>query len=166
MTSDYLIQHLGLQPLPGEGGWFTQTWLSAQRSPNGRAAGTAIYFLINETNFSALHRLSTDEIYHFYAGDPVEQLQLWPNGSTHVVKLGSDFAAGQQPQAVAPAGAWQGSRLTPRSMRGPSPQGWALMGTTMAPGFDEKEFELGQRADLIKRYPASRDHIEQLTRQR
>src|SRR5207245_2095434 len=94
-----------------------------------RWAGTAIYYLLTPDTFSALHRLPTDEVYHFYLGDPVEMLQLWPDGSGRVGTLGQDVRAGQLLQVIVPRGVWQGSRLRPGGA-------FALLGTTMAPGFD------------------------------
>jgi hypothetical protein len=105
-----------------------------------------------------LHRLRSDEIYHFYLGDPVELLLLEPGGTGRLLVLGADLVAGLRPQAVAPAGAWQGSRLAAGGR-------WALLGTTMAPGFDPADFEPGRRADLSARWPDHRALIEALTRE-
>src|SRR5690349_11425724 len=123
-TAERLIELLDLQPLTGEGGYFRQTWVAADTIPAtglparyGRAkpAGTAIYYLVTDADdgFSALHRLPTDEVFHFYLGDPVEQLLLHPDGRSERVILGSALVAGQRVQHVAPAGSWQGTRLVP-----------------------------------------------------
>ena len=164
-TVEDIIRLLDLQPLAMEGGFFRETYRSTRRlSPNclgtpfqqEKAAGTAIYYLLTPETISALHRLPTDEIFHHYCGGAVEMLQLWPDGRTSVVLLGSDLSAGQRPQVVVPAGVWQGSRLLPGAE-------FALMGTTMAPGFDFADFESGQRGPLIKRYPGEETRIRLLT---
>lgn len=160
---------LDLVPLPGEGGYFRQTWTSGDRLPVGAAgsryradkpAGTAIYYLVTDApdGFSALHRLPTDEVYHFYLGDPVEQLLLHPDGRSDVVVLGQDLLGGQRVQHVAPRDAWQGTRLVPGGR-------WALLGTTMAPGFDVGDYEAGDATDLAARYPARAALIAALTRE-
>ena len=168
MTADDVIRVLALEPLPGEGGYFRQTWVSRDRLGAGalaphygreKPAGTAIYYLVTDApdGFSALHRLPTDEVYHFYLGDPVEQLLLFPDGRTDLVVLGQDLRAGQRVQHVAPAGVWQGTRLVPGGR-------WALLGTTMAPGFDASDYEAGSRDALIAAYPRERGRITALTR--
>ena len=155
-----LIARLHLAPLPGEGGFFRQTWLAPDTLPDGRRAGAAIYFLMTEADFSALHRLRQTEIWHFYAGDPVEHLQLHPNtGSAIHCTLGSDLADGQIPQLLVPAGLWQGARLAAGAHRG-----WALLGTTTVPAWTETGFELGQRDVLTRDFPAHRIIINALTR--
>jgi predicted cupin superfamily sugar epimerase len=161
-----ILRMLDLRPLPHEGGYYRETYRSADRLPHAalpagyagdKAAGTAIYYLLTPDTFSALHRLPTDEIYHFYLGGPVHLLQLLPDGSGQVVVLGPDLRAGQRPQAVVPRGVWQGSFLAPGGA-------FALLGTTMAPGFDFSDYEPGDRADLCARYPTFPDLIIQLTR--
>ena len=108
-------------------------------------------------SFSAFHRLPTDEVYHFYMGDPVEQWLLHDDGHVDRVVLGQNIASGQHVQHVAPRGAWQGSRLVHGGRV-------ALLGTTMAPGFDASDYEPGRRDDLAARYPAAADVIRALTR--
>ncbi|MGI9254451.1 MAG: cupin domain-containing protein, partial [Thermomicrobiales bacterium] len=162
-TAAELIGLLGLAPLPDEGGHYAETWSGAPLTmPSGkvRRHGSAIYYLVTPAGFSAMHRLPTDEVYHFYLGDPVEQLILMPGGSGHVQVLGTDFIAGQRPQSIAPAGSWQGSRLLPGG-----PAGYALIGTTMAPGFHFEDYEHGDRDDLTARYPQWREAIMALTRE-
>ena len=163
-----LIDHLGLEKIPVEGCWFKVTYTSTDRlaaaglparygSP--RPAGGAIYALVTREDFSALHRLKTDEIWHFYAGDPIELLLLSPGGRAEVVVLGSDLLAGQHPQFTVPAGTWMGARpLTP------GPAAYGFFGTTMAPGFDYTDFEPGYRDELQRAYPAQRGLIGELTR--
>lgn len=138
---------LGLEPLPGEGGLFRRTHIDAHSS--------AIYYLLLAPDFSALHRLSATETYHWYAGAPLRLLLLDADGRVTEPVLGPDLTAGQRPQIVVPAGTWQGS----------SPAGeWSLVGTTTAPPFDWAGFELGERAALTARYPEAADRITQLTR--
>jgi predicted cupin superfamily sugar epimerase len=164
-TAAELIAVLDLKPLPLEGGYYRETYRSPLRLPAklwpdrysaDKAAGTAIFYLLTPETFSALHRLPTDEIFHFYLGDPVTMLQLLPDGTGRRVTLGSDILAGQSPQLVVPAGVWQGSFLQAGGTV-------ALLGTTMAPGFDFADYEGGDRARLTAKYPAFADLIQQLT---
>jgi predicted cupin superfamily sugar epimerase len=131
-----------------------------ERYARSHALGTAIYYLVTDAadGFSAMHRLPTDEVYHFYLGDPVEQLLLHPDGRSEVVTLGPGLAAGQRVQHVAPRDTWQGTRLREGGT-------WALLGTTMAPGFDAADYEPGDRAMLCAAYPAVAELIRELTRQ-
>lgn len=158
-----MISKLGLVPLPMEGGFYAPTWTSPVKAPDGRAFGSAILFLITETDFSALHRLGTDEIWHYHAGDPAELVRLDPrSGSSLLVLLGADVAGGQVPQAVVPAGVWQGARLRPGEPA--ESRGWALLGCTLAPAWDEREFELGRRDALAREFPANERIVRALTR--
>jgi predicted cupin superfamily sugar epimerase len=167
MPSAKEIQELlKLQPLPVEGGFFAETYRSqstlSQRSlPSGysgeRALSTAIYYMVTPDTFSAMHRLKGDEVYHFYLGDPAEMLILKPDGTSKTLLMGQDIVSGMRLQHVVPGGAWQGSRLVPGGK-------FALLGTTMAPGFDPADFELGSRGELTARYPAYAELIAALTR--
>src|SRR5207249_287657 len=132
-TADELIRILQLQPHPREGGYFRETYRSAEavaaealpaRYGGTRHHGTAIYYLLTPTTFSALHRLASDEIFHFYAGDPMRMLQLFPDGSGATVLLGPDVTRGQNPQVIVPRGVWQGSVLEPGGA-------YALLGCTV-----------------------------------
>lgn len=161
-----LIALFHLEALRHEGGFFRRTYTSAASSTQGRSSGTAIYFLITPADFSALHTLVSDELWHFYAGDPVEHLMLDPGSDlgapdagvrTH---LGIDFLNGQLPQLTVPGGVWQGARLA----AGPRSHGWALLGCTLSPGWEEREFTLGDRDALIARFPTWADDIRVLTR--
>jgi predicted cupin superfamily sugar epimerase len=157
-TAAELIRLLHLEPLPREGGWYRETYHSAlHRAGSARSAGTAIYYLLTPETCSALHRLPTDEIFHFYLGDPVEMLQLGPSPKDggRLLTLGSDLVAGQQVQAVVPAGVWQGSMLGAGGA-------FALMGTTMAPGFDFADYEAADRDALIAAFPDFADRIKRL----
>ena len=156
MPSAKQIQELlKLRPLPVEDGYFAETYrskfeLGQQSLPSGyageRALSTAIYYMLTSDAFSAIHRLKGDEVYHFYLGDPVEMLVLGPDGTGETVLLGQDIVSGMRLQHVVPAGAWQGSRLVPGGK-------FALMGTTMSPGFDPADFEIGRGNELTTRYP-------------
>ena len=164
-TAQEIIELLRLQPLPHEGGYYRETYRSDDQLPaaslprygRDKAAGTAIFYLLTPETFSVLHRLPTDEVFHFYLGDPVEMLQLYPDGRGQTLTLGPDLFAGQSPQVVVPRGVWQGSRLV-------SGGSFALLGTTMAPGFDFTDYEAGERDALAAQYPAFADWIRQLTR--
>jgi predicted cupin superfamily sugar epimerase len=163
-TAAEVIALLDLEPLPGEGGYYRETYRSGDTLPATvlparyaapKSAGTAIYYLLTPDTCSALHRLPTDEVFHFYLGGPVRMLQLSPDGRGEVVTLGTDLAAGQRPQVVVPRGVWQGSFL----VDGP----FALLGTTMAPGFDFCDYEPGDRDRLTTSHPAFADLIRRLT---
>ena len=168
-TAAQLIARLGLEPLHGEGGLFRQTYRSGLTLPAAalpaayggleKPCATAILYMLTAEadSFSALHRLKTDEIYHFYLGDPLEMTLLLPDGSSRRLVLGPDILGGQHVQVVVPAGVWQGSRLAPGGR-------YALLGTTMAPGFTPEDFELGRRADLLAAWPQERERILDLTR--
>jgi len=147
MTAKDVVALLGLEPLPEEGGLFTQTYADDH--------STCIYALLAPPDFSAMHRLTTPEIYHFYAGDPTRMLLLHPDGRVAEPVLGTDLAAGQRPQVVVPAGVWQGSSCL---------GAWSLWGTTMAPGFDWEGFELGAADELVAGWPAAAGRIRELTR--
>ena len=164
--ADDLIRLLSLEPLPGEGGYYRETYRSPVRIPGSglpgkyggpRHAGTAIYFLLTTDTFSALHRLRGDEIFHFYLGDPVEMLHLEPGGTGRRIIMGSAPHEGLLPQAVVPAGVWQGARLVEGGR-------FALMGCTVAPGFEFEDFELGERGALSREYPEFMETIRALTR--
>jgi predicted cupin superfamily sugar epimerase len=160
-TAAQLIEALQLRPLPLEGGYYRETYRSARRLPAGagdRSLATAIYYLLTPDTFSALHRLPADEIFHFYLGDPVDMLLLYPPGSDpagRLVVLGPDVLAGQAPQVVVPAGVWQGSALRPGGR-------YALLGTTLAPGFEFADYEAGDRDPLAACYPAFAAWIDRL----
>ena len=164
-TPQELIKTLGLQPLPREGGFYRETYRSAERLPAtvtpsrhapDRSLATAMYYLLTPDSFSALHRLPSDEVYHFYLGSPVRMLQLFPDGTARTDILGPDVLAGQNVQLVVPAGVWQGSALEPGGT-------FALLGTTMTPGFEFADYEPGEREPLARQYPAFADIIRRLT---
>lgn len=168
LNAQDLIERFGLVPLPGEGGLYCQTYRSAIELEAGESLGTgsasrplatAILYLLTPggDGFSALHRLSADEVYHFYLGDPVEMLLLGRAFGARQVTLGHDLLHGEEVQFLVPGGVWQGCRLREGGR-------FALMGTTMAPGFDPADFELGLRRELTSLYPEATDEILRLTR--
>lgn len=156
MTPEELITHYGLEPIPREGGLFRQTWAGPER-PDGRPEGTAIVALLTADDFSALHRLPTDEIWHFYLGDPLELLLLAPDGTSRTTVLGPDVLGGQQVQFTVPAGTWMGGRVLAGGA-------WTLFGCTMAPGFTFEGYEHGDAAALTARYPDRAAEIAGLCR--
>jgi uncharacterized protein len=165
ITIDEIIKILNLKPHPAEGGYFIETYRSQeiipksglpQRYDNTRAVSTAIYFMLTAETYSAMHRLKSDEVFHFYLGDPVEMLHLYPDGTGRVVTLGSDLLNGIRPQVVVSHGVWQGARLQKGGK-------FALLGTTVAPGFEYPDIELGHRDELINLYPKYQDLIISLT---
>jgi uncharacterized protein len=164
-TAEQLIRLLQLQPHPREGGHFRETYRSTDLLPasalpphyrSPRAASTAIYYLLTPNTCSALHRLGSDEVFHFYLGSPVRMLQLFPDGQGKEVILGPDLLEGQSVQVVVPRGVWQGSVLEPGGA-------FALLGCTVAPGFEYADYESGNRAELMARYPAFAELITRLT---
>lgn len=155
MTAKEIIDYFGMEPLNIEGGYVKEMYFSdtiikkdalPERYKHDKPIYGTILFLITADCFSRMHWLPTDEIYHFYLGDPVEQLQLLEDGSGRIIRLGQDIFAGEQVQAIAPANCWHGSRLAPGGE-------FALLGTTMAPAWDEEDFVDGLREELIKQYP-------------
>lgn len=169
LTAEQIIRQFGLESLPGEGGMFRQSYVADEgiphgalpdRYPAGKPMCTAIYYLLTDApdSFSALHRLPTDEIFHFYAGDPVEMLLLHPDGHGQRVRLGRDFMNGEHVQFVVRRDVWQGTRVAGGGR-------WALLGTTMAPGYTGSDYTAGVRAELLARYPEFASSIRRLTRE-
>lgn len=144
---------LGLQPHP-EGGFFNETYRHA-RATGDRSLCTAIYFMVTAASPSRMHKVESDEIWHFYAGDSLEMLQLDADGA-RVIPIGSDIAAGERPQVLVPAGVWQGVRVKPGGS-------YALVGATVSPGFDFADFAHGDRAALIAQFPSASELITALT---
>jgi len=164
-TAQQIIDHLKLVPLAIEGGYFRETYRSkltlaetALPAAYGgeRNVATAIYYLLTPDTFSVIHRVKSDEVFHFYIGNPVEMLQLHSDGRGEILILGNDLAAGHLPQVVVTGGVWQGCRLVPGGQ-------WALLGCTVSPGFDYADFVAGERAELIAAYPHFAAKITTLT---
>jgi uncharacterized protein len=165
LTADDLIALLKLQPHPKEGGFFRETYRSdgsieaaslPTRYGAPRSHSTAIYYLLTDKTISPLHRLASDEIFHFYLGDPVRILQLNPEGSGQTLVMSPDLLAGHQVQVTVPRHVWQGSVLEPGGR-------FALLGCTVAPGFDYADYEAADRAELLQNYPMFADLITKLT---
>ena len=162
MTKEQLIQALDLKPLPLEGGYFRETYRAEMLvnvnkdnslEPAQRSLGTAIFYLVTPEEYSKLHRVKHDELFHFYLGDAVEMLQLDEAGKTKVITLGPNILTGEQIQTLAPAHVWQGTRLKAGGA-------WALLGTTMSPGFDYSDFELGNYKELSSQFPQHSDKLK------
>jgi len=160
LTAQHWIERLGLARHP-EGGWYRETYRSSEwvqagalpaRFGGARTLGTAIYYLLRAGERSVLHRIKSDEVWHHYAGDAVTLWLLEAQGAARRVRLGGDG----EPQLVVPAGAWYGARVADGG-------DYALMGGTVAPGFDFADFELADRARLSAAWPAQRALIEDLT---
>lgn len=159
ITADEIKKLLNLAPHP-EGGFFRRTYTSPAELhlPRGvRPSGTAIYYLLEPGTFSEMHLLDSDELFHFYLGDPVEMLQLFPDGGSAVFTLGPDLRAGQHLQLLVPAGVWQGARLVEGGQ-------FALLGCSVTPGFDFADFRTGSYAELAAKWPAEAEKIRALTR--
>lgn len=165
LTAEQIREIFKMQALPVEGGYFAESYRSPltlpkqalPSYPGDRAMATAIYYLLTPDTFSAVHKLRGDETYHFYLGDPVEMLQLKPDGTGSAILLGQNIMAGMRLQHTVPGGTWQGSRLAPGGK-------FALLGTTMAPGFDPQDYEAGNREKLSALYPKYAALIALLTR--
>ncbi len=156
MTPEDLVAHYDLEPIPREGGLFRQTWAGPERS-DGRPEGTAIVALLTADDFSALHRLPADEVWHFYLGDPLDLLLLAPDGTARTVVLGPDIRHGQHPQFTVPGGTWMGARVAAGGA-------WTFFGCTMAPGFTYDGYEHGDAGELTARYPSEAARITGLCR--
>ena len=165
VNAKQLIAKLNLKPLEIEGGYYAETFRSGEkisvdclpeRYKSERYISTAIYYLLTPDTKSRLHRIFSDEIFHFYLGDPVEMLQLRSSGSSNIIYIGNDIMAGQRPQVLVPGGVWQGSRLVEGGEL-------ALMGTTVAPGFEFEDYENGKREELTELFPQHKGLIEALT---
>jgi uncharacterized protein len=167
MTAKEVKKLLGLQPHPREGGWYVRTYEAVEmvgaetfgdkRYEGPRRTGTAIYYLLEPETFSEMHRLKSDEVFHFYAGDAVEMLQLTANGKGAMVVIGNDLLRGQRPQVLVERGVWQGSRLVEGGR-------WALLGCTVSPGFEFEDYDEGTREELCAEWPAFVEEITALTR--
>ncbi|MBI3701215.1 MAG: cupin domain-containing protein [Afipia sp.] len=131
LTATDIIRLLDLKPHP-EGGHFRETFRDARYAGDGRAASTAIYFLLSRGERSHWHRVDAAEVWHFYAGS-VLNLEIADDTGQRGIRLGNDLSAGERPQAVVPAGAWQAADTT---------GDWTLMGCTVAPGFEFEKFQL------------------------
>ena len=166
ISSQSLIDTFQLLPHP-EGGWYKENYRSEATIPKDalpeqfegdRQISTAIYFLLEEGNFSAFHRIRSDECWHFYAGQTLEIFELSPNGTLKIISLGNSLSEGTCFQYVVPAGYWFASRPAEKSS-------FCFVGCTVAPGFDFNDFELAKASDLIKAFPQHEMLIRSLCRQ-
>jgi predicted cupin superfamily sugar epimerase len=164
-TIDELVRRLDLARHP-EGGWYREIYRSIEtvagsalpeRFVGPRSFCTSIYFLLELGDISALHRIKSDEIWHFYAGAPLAVHALTSQGEHLELKLGPDFAAGESFQIVVAAGCWFGAEVS-------GPGEYSLVGCTVAPGFDFADFQLGNRSDLQQEYPRHKEIIKRFTR--
>ena len=153
-----IAEKLQLAPLPVEGGLYRQTWLGEQ--------GTAIYYLLHGEAFSHFHMLKYDEIWHHYLGDPVLLYELLPEGRIRRTILGKDLAAGQEVQHIVPAGSWQGACLLSsfpgETAETPPECGYALLGTTMSPGYTDDCYTHGDSSALLALWPSAEAAIRRL----
>lgn len=163
-TTQGLITQLKLVRHP-EGGWFRETYRSTESVPaqalperfdGSRALSTAIYFLLEEGDISALHRIRSDEMWHFYAGAPLLIHAIYPAGRYEAQRLGPDHSAGDLYQVVVPAGCWFGAELAGKP--------FALVGCTVSPGFDFADFEMADRLQVTENYPQHAELIRRLTK--
>jgi predicted cupin superfamily sugar epimerase len=168
MTAEQIIRFFKMQPLRQEGGYYIETYRSAEQLkkeflPPGfsgdRNLVSVILYLLTAKTVSLLHRLKCDEMFHFYFGDPVTMLQLHPDGRSDLITLGHNVLKEQKVQALVPRGTWQGAFVQPGGK-------FALLGCSVAPGFDEEDFELGDRETLLAKYPDMRELILRLTHTR
>ena len=154
MNAQHYIKTLALLPHP-EGGYYKETYRSKESItlPQGeRNYSTAIYFLLEENNFSAFHKIKSDELWHFYAGDVLEVIEITTEGKLKITELGPyNF------QYCVPAGNWFGSRVKQGGK-------FSLVGCTVSPGFDFKDFEMAEKDSLLKEFPEYDSIIEELTR--
>lgn len=162
-----IIDHYHMQNIPHEGPWFLQTFKSddviegalAERYPGKRWAYTAIYAVFTRSDFSAMHKLATDELWHFYGGSPAQILMLYPDGRGEVKIWGSDVLKGEEPQIMVPRGTWMGARPI-----GDPKSAYSFGANTLSPGFEYADYEPGYRDELVKLYPKFAAQITELTR--
>lgn len=163
--TDQLIQQYNLESHP-EGGWYKQTYKSGEQIPAdalperfgaNRSFSTAIYFLLEQGDFSAFHRIKSDECWHFYAGGPLLIYIIDQNGKLKIISLGNDFKEGQSFQYVVPANCWFASCPAPGIE-------YCFVGCTVSPGFEFDDFELASATELTAIYPKHKKIIEQLCR--
>lgn len=159
----YWVDKLNLIQHP-EGGYYQETYRSANQIvgvdsnfPNNRSYSTGIYFLLHDENFSAFHRIKSDEMWHFYQGTGLTVFVIRNDGRLDKIKLGPNPEDGEVFQAVVPAGCWFASKA-----KGANP--YALVGCTVSPGFDFNDFEMAKRADLLEEFPHLESEIVSLTR--
>lgn len=165
ITAEQIIQQYKLLPHP-EGGYYKQTYISEETIPasglperfsSARHFSTAIYFLLGGTDFSAFHRIKSDELWHFYAGEGLHIYVIHPGGEVELLKLGNDLSNGYSFQHVVKAGCWFASQPVTQNS-------FSLVGCTVAPGFDFADFEMGERNHLLETFPQHQEWISRLCR--
>ncbi len=162
LTAQQVVECLGLQPHP-EGGFYIETYRSKTTFEHGdvfpatRNHSTAIYYLLEKTDFSTFHRIKSDELWHHYLGESFLISVILEDGSFEEILLGKNLQHGEKPQAMVPAGAWFASELKTK-------EGFGLVGCTVSPGFDFQDFEIAERNNLIERYPELERIISRLSR--
>jgi len=160
MTPKEIIKHLELSPHP-EGGYFKETYRSSDSimtAQGTRSVSSAIYFLLETNNFSAFHKIKSDELWHHYEGVALEVIMIKLSGDLEILKLGKNLKKGERAMQLVPKDTWFASRVVQ--------EGFALVGCTVAPGFDFSDFKLADRFDLIKLFPKHAKIITELTRQK
>jgi predicted cupin superfamily sugar epimerase len=150
MNAQQIIDSLALAPHP-EGGFYRETY-RAQGKFGTHEHSTGIYYLLTPGQKSALHRITSDEMWHFYLGSPIRIAEIAAGGAVTETILGQDLANGEVPQHTVLAGRWFGAELV-------NPNSFALVGCTVSPAFDFKDFELGKREELLKEFPGAKDII-------
>jgi predicted cupin superfamily sugar epimerase len=160
MTPEEIIKLFKMLPLPDEGGYYAETYRSDEkifslpdRYIGTRNFSTAILYLITPDSFSKLHKVKSDEIFHFHLGDPVEMLQIDENGNSRIEILGTDILNNQKPQVIVPKDIWQGTKLIEGGK-------FALLGCTVAPGFEFSDYQHGEKDALINQFPRLKKLIE------
>jgi predicted cupin superfamily sugar epimerase len=165
-TVAQLVERFQMVPHP-EGGYYKETYRSDELIKKGSLPGrfsgdrnfsTAIYFLLEQGNFSAFHRIQSDECWHFYAGHALHVHVIYPDGRYELISLGNNVAAGETFQAIVPAGCWFASETAPGGL-------FSFVGCTVAPGFDFADFELAEKDILGAEFPTQRALITRLSRQ-
>ncbi|HPS55550.1 MAG TPA: cupin domain-containing protein [Sedimentisphaerales bacterium] len=163
-TAKQIIEHFNMKPLPFEGGYYIETYRAseaiakaglAERYNGPRNHSTCILYLLTSEMKSKIHRVKSDEIFHFYTGSAVTMFLLGEAKKSKIITLGNDLSKQQMPQVIVPKGVWQGCYIEKGD--------FALMGTTVSPGFEFDDFEIANRNDLLKQYPDEQDLIIKLT---
>ena len=166
MTAKKLIAHYSLLPHP-EGGWYKETYRSTNNIlqsslpsnfTEGRVFSTAIYFLLEQGNFSAFHKIKSDECWHFYSGQTLFVYVINHDGKLDIIKLGNDIENGEVFQYVVTANCWFASIPANHAE-------FCFVGCTVSPGFDFNDFELAKANDLINEFPNLSEIIKKLCRQ-
>jgi predicted cupin superfamily sugar epimerase len=161
-----IISQLALKPHP-EGGFYREVYRSegiigteslGSDFQGSRNYATGIYFLLTSGSYSAFHRIRQDELWHFYKGTSIDLHVIHPDGTRSSLIVGNDLSAGEHPQVAVPAGCWFAS-----AVRGDG--AFSLVGCTVSPGFDFRDFELGKRSDLVRQYPQHAEIIRSFTRE-